>query len=675
LDDLLWIESKAMIDMAELRYYIYLIFTAKDAIGIDAIKSRLMIAWFCSSTLIALCGFLSNSLEWWAFIIIVCIYLSGGIFVRIGYIKTSICIYASMWIINIYVQNIKEYYDYTENKHNHKYDDYITNFIWIIIFSLILPLMMHLYQLIIILCLGFPAILIPFVLSKMKNKDGELENIISLIRMYVLLSISLIITSVFHIENNLEKDNDYEKIITLKNSVEMEKEQFFSNVSHEMRTPLNGILGMHEILSELLKNARVSNHDEIFESLDVINYCGVSLLELVDDLIDISKVDAGSMEVENITFNIKTLIENTAKMTRSILIHQKKSNILVVVNFNSNIPLKIKADKKKIYQILTNLISNATKFTQHGQITIDVEINNKNKLIISVTDTGIGIHEKNYKKIFNRYSQADETTTRKFGGSGIGLSLCKQLVELMNGDINIESKIGVYTKFEFYVPLISILPNESTSHNSTMINMPIFTGSTSRSHKDRCSPSSSYSDFEYKIKNEIEMDGELIGEGSFADVDELAISKYLDSTISEMFDKSIELNKKNEKIVLVVEDNKINQKVINKLLEILNVSNIEVCENGLEAVDYVKQNYQKIGLILMDIQMPVLDGIQATIQIREFESLTPHNIHKIPIYGLSAAASGSSKIECINSGMDDYLTKPIKKEELDNVLKHVKIIL
>lgn len=660
---------------------------ARGTEGLDAILSTMMMVWFGFLVLMVVVGYFTYSLKWWAALILGICFLAAIISIKLGYLKYTTYVYSVLWIVNLYIQNLTIKDDHT----------YLHDNIWPLVYAIVFPLIMDFKQLVFTLGIGFPSTLVPFIRNVI-DESNNLDDTISLIRIYITVCVGLIILSIIHLETINIKNISHSKLIDSKDRIELEKDQFFSNVSHEMRTPLNGILGMHQILMDVISRSRIPNREEICDSLDVIQFCTESLMILVDDLMDLAKLDAKSMEIEMVDFDIIALIDNAAKMTRSVLIKQKKPDIIVKTDIDPSVPQKIRSDKKKIYQILTNLTSNATKFTQRGEIIISIKsvfdtynegwIKNSHpsKIRIQVRDTGIGIDSSKFEKIFNRYSQADESTTRKYGGSGIGLALCKQLAELMEGSIQVKSELNKGSVFEFEVPISQAL-NRSISLDSTMADVVISPFYTSRSISNASistktsnlsSPESlrrsvQHLDFTFNTINTInsEFDEstikkadqdvidvvERVMEGSKLDGSNKSIlsSAFLDL-------KNLDFSNLEKKVVLIVEDNTINSKVLRKLLELLGESNIVICSNGQDAIDYTKLNYNLIKIILMDVHMPILDGIASTKAIREFEKSI--DVPKIKIYGLSASSSELVRQECMEAGMDDYLIKPIKKEDL-----------
>jgi len=370
------------------------------------------------------------------------------------------------------------------------------------------------------------------------------------------------------------------------------KSMFLANMSHEIRTPMNGVIGM----VEALKASELS--EDQMEYLNIIDISSENLLNVVNDILDFSKVEAGQIELENITFSVRKTIEEVIKMLR---FKSSQKDLYLKYEVSEKIPSYLIGDPLRIKQILINLINNAIKFTDHGGVDVNVELISVNlkraKLKFTVKDTGIGISEKVINRLFQSFSQADASTTRKFGGTGLGLSISKSLSEMMQGEIGVDSVEGEGASFWFTLRL------------------------------------------ELASKNNLSDDG--------------------DSESDSMVLKDLN--------ILVAEDNAINQRVARFLIEKLG-HKVEIAENGKIALEKFKDN--DYDLILMDIQMPIMDGLEATREIRSFE--TQNNIEKrIPIVALTANTMKGDREKFLDSGMNDYIGKPFKASELSQLIYRI----
>ncbi len=367
----------------------------------------------------------------------------------------------------------------------------------------------------------------------------------------------------------------------------MAKSRFLASMSHEIRTPMNGVLGM---VSSLLGTKLTSDqHNSVF----TIKESGEALLSLLNDILDLSKIEAEKIELEEIDFSLTKILDSTEALWESRA--RAKNLRFQVLNAPSNTDI-IKGDPGRIRQILYNLVGNAIKFTQSGKVSIIIEEipsqNDKVKFRFEVEDSGLGIAIENQEKLFKAFAQADTTTTRKFGGTGLGLVICKQLTKLMGGEIGIDSTEGLGSTFWFTIEV------------------------------DKGDPE--------KVKAEEQ-------------------AEKLRNKQPDYIGKSIK--------ILVAEDNQINQKVIQSLLTPLNC-HLHVVNNGLEA--YMAVQRQAFDVVLMDVQMPQMDGPTATRRIRELDTL----VAKIPIIALTANAMKGDREFYLASGMDDYVSKPIDQRAL-----------
>jgi signal transduction histidine kinase/ActR/RegA family two-component response regulator len=390
-----------------------------------------------------------------------------------------------------------------------------------------------------------------------------------------------------------EAENELVQLREKAESAKLSKKNFLSNISHEMRTPLNGILGFADIL---LKSPISKTEQE--EYLQHIKTSGNILLRLISDMLEFNKIETGKIEIKNEAFHFKEFIRQDIE---AYAFHVKEKGLDFELNIDNAIPEYIISDKHHLQQILVYLLGNAIKFTEKGKVGIDIrkvkEYDDSALLKFCVYDTGVGITSDNHEKIFESFTQANDTAGRKFGGSGLGLAIVKHLVNLMEGSIR----------------FISPSPyNEATNIS-----------------RGTC--------FEILLPVDISK--------------EQAVKEKIEIIKTEV-DRRLH--------VLIVEDNLLNQKLASFILKKIGCHS-EIASNGLEALEMIgKQNYD---LILMDIQMPVMDGLQASMAIRKELHLD------VPIVALTANTFNEDVENCFNAGMNDHLGKPYKEEQLIQIIE------
>jgi len=362
------------------------------------------------------------------------------------------------------------------------------------------------------------------------------------------------------------------------------QEQFVANISHEIRTPMNAILGFAGLLQ---KTGLDKNQQEYVRS---IRSSAENLLTIINDILDLSRIESGMMHIEQLPFNLRELLDSLATM---MSVKAKGRNLFLTTEIDQSIPRTLKGDAVRLTQILINLLSNALKFTHEGGVSIKVECAERRNEIASVrfiiSDTGIGIEPGKQKTIFERFHQAQPETTRRYGGTGLGLSIVKQLVEIQNGTISIDSEPGRGSIFTVLLP--------------------------------------------YQVSSENEV----------ADVLPSSV------LVAQPLLKKIK--------ILVAEDNLMNQKLLQHLLMQWQID-FDLVHDGAEAVKTLEKRAGEYAMLLMDIQMPEMDGYTATEKIRHELNL------QIPIIAMTAHALAGEKEKCIGAGMDDYISKPLNEEGL-----------
>ncbi|XDD46300.1 ATP-binding protein [Leptospira sp. WS39.C2] len=366
------------------------------------------------------------------------------------------------------------------------------------------------------------------------------------------------------------------------------KTDFLASMSHEIRTPLNAILGMADTLTE------TNLSEEQIEYLTVLRNSGKALYNIINDILDLSRIESGKLEIEHIEFSIRDLLKETISL---FLMKANAKGIRISYSVTESISETIKGDSTRIQQILINLLGNAMKFTESGQITVNASLSdNQKSLILQVEDTGIGIPKEKLNSIFESFTQVDSSTTRKYGGTGLGLTITKKLILMMNGEVSVQSELGKGSTFTIQIPYEGLISRESTIHQHWL---------------------------------------------------------DLELPDPENFPKCK---------ILLAEDSEENVFIIKTFLRKYPID-LVIAKNGKDALQKFKS--EKFDIVLMDMQMPEMDGLEATKEIRLYEQIQKVDpLFVIPIIAISANVQKEDISNSFLAGITSYLSKPVRKIEI-----------
>lgn len=416
-------------------------------------------------------------------------------------------------------------------------------------------------------------------------------------------------------EKNLSLNNAIESAISARRHAELAnqaKSQFLATMSHEIRTPINSVLGMLELLNKTTLNT----HQTDLATTAYLS--GQSLLGVINNILDLAKIESGKVELNNDTFNLRTLIEDTVAVLAPQAYLKHLDFILAI---SPHFQATVIGDPERLRQVLFNLLGNAIKFTDHGEVSLKISQRQAQKagyvqISFEVFDTGVGISPDKLQLIFDKFTQADGTITRQYGGSGLGLTISKQLVELMGGELSVKTQPHQGSCFYFTLDLALVNPAAEESSAAS-----------------------------------------LATDTAACKIDPALIQKAQHPQLTPQ-PTSV------KGVVLLVDDQILNQKVGRYMLQDLHYR-VEIATTGLQAMQAIQN--QHFDLILMDCHMPEMDGFETTVLIRQYEA--DQGLTAVPIIALTADVQSGISEQCLQAGMNGYLSKPFNLQQLESTLR------